>query len=95
VNAQTLLGATDSFFAWLWRASWQASLVIVLVLLTQWLLRNKLSPRWRHALWLLVVVRLVLPVSIREPAECFQLVQGDTDIGAGEVKRPNIGNDRS
>jgi bla regulator protein BlaR1 len=76
VNAQPLLVVTDSFFAWLWRASWQASVVIVFVLLAQWLLRNQLSPRWRHALWLLVVIRLVLPVSIQSPLSVFNWVKG-------------------
>jgi beta-lactamase regulating signal transducer with metallopeptidase domain len=58
---QPLLEFTGPFLVWLWRASWQASVLIVLVLLAQWLLRRQLAPRWRHALWLLVVVRLALP----------------------------------
>jgi beta-lactamase regulating signal transducer with metallopeptidase domain len=58
---QPLLDSTGSFLIWLWRASWQASVLIVLVLLAQWLLRRQLAPRWRHALWLLVVIRLALP----------------------------------
>lgn len=58
---QPLLDFTGSFLVWLGRASWQASVLIVLVLLAQWLLRRQLAPRWRHALWLLVVIRLALP----------------------------------
>jgi len=58
---QPLLDTTGPFLVWLWRASWQASVLIVLVLLAQWLLRRQLAPRWRHALWLLVVIRLALP----------------------------------
>jgi beta-lactamase regulating signal transducer with metallopeptidase domain len=58
---QTLLDSTNTFCIWLWRASWQASVLIVLVLLAQWLLRKQLAPRWCHALWLLVVIRLALP----------------------------------
>ena len=53
----------DVFFTWLWKASWQASLVIVLVALTQVLLPKRVSARWRHGLWLLVLVRLILPWS--------------------------------
>lgn len=41
----------------LWRVSWQASLLVLLVLLAQGLMRHRLSPSWRSALWLLVVVR--------------------------------------
>ena len=70
----TLLVLSHSFFAWLWRASWQASVVIALVLLTQWLLRDRLSPRWRHGLWLLVVIRLALPWSVETPVSLFNLL---------------------
>jgi len=68
---QAFLDATDLFFAWLWRASWQASVLIGLVLLSQWLLRNQLTPRWRHALWFLVVIRLALPWSLQSPVSLF------------------------
>jgi hypothetical protein len=36
--------ALNSFFEWLLRASWQASMIAMLVLLVQWLFRNQLSP---------------------------------------------------
>jgi beta-lactamase regulating signal transducer with metallopeptidase domain/Tol biopolymer transport system component len=68
---QTLLDSTDSFFAWLGRASWQASVLIILVLLAQWLLRRQLTPRWRHALWLLVVIRLASPWSVASRVSMF------------------------
>jgi bla regulator protein BlaR1 len=61
MNLQSLLDSAGLFLDWLWRASWQATVLVVLVLLMQWLLRRHLSPRWRHALWLLVVIRLALP----------------------------------
>jgi beta-lactamase regulating signal transducer with metallopeptidase domain len=44
---------------WVSRASWQASLLILVVLLLQKVLR--LPPRWRFALWYLVIARLLLP----------------------------------
>lgn len=46
----------------LWRASWQVAALILLVLLVQRLLGRWLSPRWSYALWLLVGLRLALPV---------------------------------
>jgi len=58
---QPLPDPAGSFLVWLGRASWQASVLILLVLLAQWLFRQQLAPRWRHALWLLVVLRLALP----------------------------------
>jgi beta-lactamase regulating signal transducer with metallopeptidase domain len=58
---QSFLESAGVLLTWLGRASWQASVLILLVLLAQWLLRGKLAPRWRHGLWLLVVMRLALP----------------------------------
>lgn len=49
--------------AWLWRASWQASVLVLLVLLAQWACRARLEPRWRFALWWLVLLRLALPLA--------------------------------
>jgi beta-lactamase regulating signal transducer with metallopeptidase domain len=50
-----------SFSGRLWEASWQATLLAAVVLVVQWILRRQLSARWRDALWLLVLARLLLP----------------------------------
>ena len=75
---QALFDSTDAFFAWLWRASWQASVLIVLVLLAQSLLRRQLTPRWRHALWVLVVIRLALPWSLESRVSLFNWFNGQS-----------------
>src|SRR5262245_15438807 len=43
------------------KSSWEASVLIVLVLALQWIGGRRLPPRWRYALWLLVIARLALP----------------------------------
>lgn len=68
---QTLLQFGGGFFNWLWRASWQASVLVLLVLAVQWALRTRLSARARHALWLLVLVRLMLPWSVETRLSVF------------------------
>lgn len=65
----------NAVFAWLLRTSWQASVLVGLVLLTQRLFRKKLSPGWRYALWMLVLARLVMPVSPQSPASLFNLTR--------------------
>ena len=70
---ERLLEASNGFFDWLWRASWQAAMVVMLVLLAQWLLARQLTPRWRHALWFLVIIRLALPGSIESRLSLFNL----------------------
>ncbi|MHB8521092.1 MAG: M56 family metallopeptidase [Limisphaerales bacterium] len=47
--------------AWAWHTSLQACVLIVLVWLVQWAFGKMLAPRWRYALGLLVLLRLVMP----------------------------------
>ena len=44
-------------------ASWQAAVLAVIVLATQLAMGRWLSPRWRYALWSVVVIRLMMPVA--------------------------------
>ena len=57
--------------ALLWRASWQASVLVLIVILFQLLLGRRLAPLWRPALLLLVVARLLLPVTPSSPRSLF------------------------
>jgi bla regulator protein BlaR1 len=79
---QSVPDSVNGFFSWLWRASWEASVIVALVLLAQWLLQRHLTPRWRHALWLLVVVRLALPSSVRSPISLFSWFESQSPAGA-------------
>ena len=57
------------------RTTWQASVLAVLILLAQLLLRKRLSPSWRYGLWLLLVVRLLMPVSPQCAFSIFNLAR--------------------
>src|ERR1035441_10221251 len=59
---------------WLLKASWQAAVLILLVLTVQWAFGRRLSPRWRYGLWLLVVARLALPWTIPSAVSVFNLL---------------------
>jgi beta-lactamase regulating signal transducer with metallopeptidase domain len=48
-------------FAWMLRATWQAGVLAILVLLAIALLRRRLSARGRCLLWSIVLARLLLP----------------------------------
>lgn len=65
-------GVLETVFSWVWTASWQASVLALLVLLLQVTLGRWLNPRWRYALWLLVLARLLLPAL---PESAFSLFQ--------------------
>jgi beta-lactamase regulating signal transducer with metallopeptidase domain len=65
---------TDYHLPSLLKASWQAAVLILLVLAVQWAFGRRLSPRWRYGLWLLVVVRLALPWTIPSSVSVFNLL---------------------
>jgi beta-lactamase regulating signal transducer with metallopeptidase domain/formylglycine-generating enzyme required for sulfatase activity len=58
---------------WLWSATWQAAVLVALVLLIQGLGRNLLSPSSRFVLWWLVLIRLCLPVTPESAWSVFNL----------------------
>ena len=62
------------FLAGLGRTSLQAGVLVVVIVAVQWLFRGQLAPRWRCACWLLVVARLLLPVSFGSAASIFNLL---------------------
>ena len=81
------------------KVSLQASLLIALVLLVHWLGGKRLSPRVRYALWLLVVARLLLPVSFESgfsvfnfttaaPAKVFRAVAAASKASAPKAGAP-------
>src|SRR5665647_1552679 len=56
------------------KASWQAAVLILLVLAVQWAFGRRFSPRWRYGLWLLVVARLALPWTVPSSVSVFNLL---------------------
>jgi beta-lactamase regulating signal transducer with metallopeptidase domain len=61
----------ESLFFALLRASWQASVLILLVLGLRWILRKTLPAEWRFWFWILVLIRLALPFSLESPLSIF------------------------
>ena len=64
----------------IFRLSLQASVLIILVLVVQRCLGRRLPPRWRYALWLLVLLRLALPWTISSPVSLFNIVKLPADV---------------
>ncbi|PFR27672.1 MULTISPECIES: M56 family metallopeptidase [Bacillus cereus group] len=50
-------------FDWVIETSIMASIVVGFILCVKIVLRNKLTPRWQYVLWMILIVRLVLPWS--------------------------------
>jgi beta-lactamase regulating signal transducer with metallopeptidase domain len=65
----------ERWFGWLLQTTWQAAVLAALVLLAQFLLRNRLSPGWRYGLWFLLLLRLVMPMAPSSAVSIFNLAK--------------------
>lgn len=68
--------------AWLVRTSWQAAVLVAIVAGVQLVFGRLLAPRWRYALWMLVVVRLLMPVL---PASRWSVFNATTSWAPADV----------
>lgn len=64
-----------------------ASVVALLVLAIKKLLHGRLSARIHHALWLIVLIRLLLPVFPNSPVSIFNVMPFDMDSIFQTVKK--------
>lgn len=70
----------SSFWGWLGQSTVQVSVLIGLILLLQFGLRRWLSVRWRYALWLLLVLRMILPWSPQSRISLFNLLPQEQTV---------------
>jgi bla regulator protein BlaR1 len=73
------LSAVSPFLSWLADASVKGAVVIVLVAILHRLLASRVDARWRHALWLLVLVRFALPAGPSSRLSIFNLLPRSED----------------
>lgn len=64
---ETLNQWGGNFSSFAWPVLWQSSLLIAVVLAVDWLLARKLRAAVRYALWLVVLVKLLLPPTLALP----------------------------
>ena len=72
-----------SLFWWDWMAAmfWQVGLLIILIACIDTIIKRWAWPRLRYALWLLVLLKLVLPPGISMPGSFTARMQPVTDHG--------------
>lgn len=70
----------ERLFNWFVASTLMASVAAVVVLAIQHLFRRRIHARLRHALWLIVLLRLMLPVLPQSPVSLFNAVPAWTDI---------------
>ena len=78
------LGYLERFTQWLAQTSWEAAWIVLAILLVRFCFRKSLPAYWRYALWLVVVVRLLLPGLPQIPLRTsgFAMERGVTPVWA-------------
>ncbi|MWV46386.1 M48 family metalloprotease [Paenibacillus sp. HJL G12] len=74
------MNIAESLFRWFVASTLTASLVAIVVMAVQHLLRRRISARLRYSLWLIVLARLVLPVFPDSPVSLFNVFPAISDI---------------
>jgi type II secretory pathway component GspD/PulD (secretin)/beta-lactamase regulating signal transducer with metallopeptidase domain len=64
---ETLNRSGDQFLKFAWPMFWQSSLLIAVIFVLEFALRRKVRAAIRYALWLMVLVKLLLPPSLALP----------------------------
>lgn len=70
----------NQIFQWVLTTSAMASVMVGLILLTKFLLKDKLNIRWHYLLWILVIIRLILPWTPESSFSVFNLVNLETPL---------------
>jgi len=88
------MNAIDSVFLpafrWVLESSLQASVVVLLILAVQGVLRGRLPVRWHYGLWLVLIVRLLAPVAPESPLSVFNALERGWDWATTPATSPEI-----
>ncbi|OPA73642.1 peptidase M56 [Paenibacillus selenitireducens] len=76
--SSTLHESLLSFFGWVIRGSFMAGILVILVLILQFLIKNKLEARWKYLLWLPVAIRLLLPWAPESSLSLYNVLSLET-----------------
>ncbi len=71
----------------IWRASWQAAALALLVVLLLRSFGERLSPRWRFLLWGVVLARLLFVATPVSPWSVFNLVRWNPEANARPIAK--------
>jgi len=71
---ETLNDIAQIWFNWQWAMMWQTTVLIGIVALIDRLIRKWAWPQLRYALWLLILVKLVLPPSLTSPVSLTSVI---------------------
>ncbi|MEH7457896.1 M56 family metallopeptidase [Bacillus sp. JJ1127] len=76
-------------FDWLIETSLMASVLVGIILCVKVVLRNKLTPRWQYMLWMILIVRLLLPWSPDSSYSIYSLLSYSSGVSEIFQKTPS------
>ena len=86
-----LVVPAQPFFQWLLHTSWQAGILVCLILLIQKALGRRLGVRGRYWLWLVLVIRLAMFWAPPSPVSVYNLLPAPQLAGYGSAATPQSG----
>jgi bla regulator protein blaR1 len=78
----------ETLFYLMLTASLASTVIILPLLLTRKLLFNRLGPRILHVLWILVLIKLLVPIAPQSPVSLFNLIPHDINWPAWTAEQP-------
>jgi parallel beta-helix repeat protein len=69
----------QSWWNWMWPMFWQVSVLIILIGAVDLLLQKRIWPQIRYAIWLLVLIKLILPPSLSLPTSIVSQARTQTE----------------
>jgi beta-lactamase regulating signal transducer with metallopeptidase domain len=81
----------QSFFLWLLQTSWQATVLVCLILLVQKVLGQRIGVRGRYWLWIVLLIRLAMPWAPQSPVSMYNLLPLPLSEGYGWAATPKTG----
>lgn len=70
--------------------SLMGSVTALLILLVKVIFKYKLSPKWHYYIWLLLVLRLMFPLTPSSPISIFNAFSNSSFIASNNIINPNI-----
>jgi beta-lactamase regulating signal transducer with metallopeptidase domain len=102
MDTVSLINHTSSeFIRFSWAMLWQSSVLVLILLLANWLLRRRVRAVYRYCLWMLLLFKLVLPVEWALPCspaywagnlfpEVETTVNAQASIPPVDTRRPHV-----
>jgi beta-lactamase regulating signal transducer with metallopeptidase domain len=85
-----MITTLDTLGAAVWRASWQAAALALLVVLLLRCCGDRLAPRWRFLMWGVVLTRLLCVATPGSPWSVFNLLPRDPEPGARPIAHREV-----